>query len=121
MNWIEVSVPGRKPEYIGKFLLLKEPMPSQLPDSDVFADARAQEFLPPAGSVVKIFSRINANSTRQTCRDVSHWDGERILLVDWTCPDCRASHRYALPETWIAEGKAAFVEAAASEREGACL
>lgn len=110
MNWKEVPAPGRKPEYIGKFILLKENMPSQRNPSFHSLDRGPTEFLPPAGSVVKIYSRLNALSTQQSCRDVAHWGNVRILTVDWTCPHCEAVHRYSLPESWLAEGRAVFVE-----------
>ena len=39
------------------------------------------------------------------------WKGERrFLILSLRCPYCGDLHHFVIPESWIAEGKAVFVE-----------
>ena len=61
-------------------------------------------------AVVRITRRCNAKETMHSCNDVSRWGGIRVVRIVWHCPYCGGSHEFYLPESWIADGKAVFVE-----------
>lgn len=66
------------------------------------------------GDVVRIYMRRSYDEAHElvTTRDIHAWPKERILEVEWDCPHCDQKHRILIPERWIAEGKAVFVEEA---------
>jgi hypothetical protein len=53
---------------------------------------------------------MNAMETMNSSNDVSAWGSVRVLRVSWRCPYCAAYHQCYIPESWLAEGKAVFVE-----------
>jgi hypothetical protein len=97
-----VGVPPLKKDWVGKHLLLKKGCPEgQLTPND--------------GIPVQITVRMNAKETMNThINAFSHWGAVRVLKCLWRCPNenCRASHAGYIPESWISEGKAVFVEVA---------
>ncbi|MDE7372205.1 MAG: hypothetical protein K2N07_10820, partial [Desulfovibrio sp.] len=69
------------------------------------------------GDVVRIYMRRSFDEAREllTTRAIHAWPKGRILEVEWDCPHCAQRHRILIPESWIAEGKAVFVESAEGE------
>jgi hypothetical protein len=59
---------------------------------------------------VYIVRRLNAKNTMHSSRDVAHWGSMRILDVEFVCSTCGTTHRDFIPEVYIEEGKAVFVE-----------
>lgn len=115
MMWKEMERPAKKADYRYKHLRLLATPPEQR-----IADVPIQQRKLPVriGDVVKISMRRNARETRQLAftNDVSGWGDVRVLEVEWPCPHCGHTHRFLIPESWLDEGKAEFVELA---KEGA--
>lgn len=88
IDWRVVEPPKYKKDYEGKLLKIMQ-----------FSHKyRVGAFLPPDGAVCRISRRYkDGGDTFQ-------------LEVSWYCPACDSSHRKHIPETWISEGKAHFVE-----------
>lgn len=95
----ETGAPKFKKEWPGKRLLLKAPHP----DGGV-TPSEGQEPL------VRIERRLNAKDTNNGPHDISRWGAIRVLKVNYRCKYCGAHHSGYLPESWIDEGKAVFVE-----------
>lgn len=111
MNWKEVPAPARKADYAGKLLLLLETPPKQQHQYD---DSPELPIL--AGDVARIWMRRSFRAA--DCMhnvDISSWAEGRVLELRWKCPYCAALHSVLIPESWIEEGKAIFVEPAEGE------
>lgn len=111
-TWKYVSPPARKADYRNKHLRLLATPPEQCP---------GQRVLPVLnGDVVKIYMRRSAKETWRMCNsnNVASWGDVRVLEVEWPCPHCGHTHRLMIPESWIDEGKAVFVEPAMDDGEG---
>ena len=95
--------PKRKGDWPGSRLLLRADCPRTCgPDGHPSSVG--------AGSVVSLNRRLNAKDTMHTCRDVSSWGPIRILDVHTSCPTCGAIRQEYIPEAWVDEGKAEFVD-----------
>ena len=94
----EVAAPKHKKEWVGKFLLLKK------------EETGTGGLKPPKGQMVRIERRLNAMETQNSSLDVGHWGSVRILKCCWYCKICGAYHSGYMPERWIEEGYAVFVE-----------
>ena len=107
-NWIDVPAPVCKVDWRFKYLRLMALPPEQnLKSSD------GRKTLPiEKGAIVKINMRRHARETWSMCSvpDVSPWGDVRVLELEWHCTFCGSTHRFYIPESWIAEGKAVFVE-----------
>ncbi|AAS94719.1 hypothetical protein [Nitratidesulfovibrio vulgaris] len=70
------------------------------------------------GSRLLVTRRMHSRDTMHTAQDISSWD-TRVLKVEGRCPTCYALHAAYIPEHWIADGKAVFVQrhGAAAERD----
>lgn len=114
-DWKEVNPPARKADYRYKHLrLLAEP------PADGQQRAPAAKPLPVRiGDVAKISMRRAAKDTwgHSGIPDVSQWGDIRVLDLEWTCPHCAHSHHFMIPESWLDEGKAVFVEPTAPDRQ----
>lgn len=109
MFWIAVPPPIRKPDWRYKHMrLLAVPPKQRIP-----GDPTGQRELPvQIGDVVKVYMRRRAEETAHVCSisDVSTWGNVRVLEVEWDCPHCGHPHHIMIPESWVAEGDAVFVE-----------
>lgn len=87
IDWREVHPPKFKKDYEGKLLRVGQ-----------FRRYRHEgALLPPDGAVCRLDRRYN--------------NGQQFeLQVSWRCPACDYPHTDYVPEAWIAEGKAHFVE-----------
>ena len=92
-----VEAPKLKKDWVGKTLLLKE-------------HYELGGLTPLPGSLLLIFRRMNAMETINSAQDVSFLGSARILKCSWVCPACKATHIGYLPESWIDNRKAYFVE-----------
>lgn len=113
-NWIEMPPPCRKADWRFKHLRLLA-----LPPEQDLRGADTKRLLPlEEGAIVKVQMRRNAKETWSICStpNVSSWGDVRVLELEWHCSFCGSAHRFYIPEAWIAEGKAVFVE---HEREDA--
>jgi len=92
IDWDPVQPPKYKKDYEGKLLRVGQF------NRCGFGLERAA--VPPDGAVCQIKRRYNPGGTGQ----------EFNLDVEWRCPACDHPHTGYVPEAWIAEGKAKFVE-----------
>jgi hypothetical protein len=98
-NFKEIPIPVRKADYVDKCLrLLAVPHKGYVGQPDL------------KGMVVYIQKRMNATETLNSSNDISGWGSVRVLRVSWRCRHCAAYHQCYIPESWLAEGKAIFVE-----------
>ena len=107
-NWKEVERPARKADYHYKFVWLSCPPPE---DGQMRPSGAAP--LPiRIGDVLQISMRRNARDTWSICSSpgVSRWGDIRVLELHWKCAYCASTHAVVIPESWIDEGKAVFVE-----------
>lgn len=90
IDWRAVEPPKFKKDYEGKLLRV-----------DQF-DRKYQTgaTLPPDGAVCQIERRFNGGGA----------GNDFTLEVSWACPACDRYHRKNIPESWISEDKAHFVE-----------
>jgi hypothetical protein len=109
MKWREIPVPARKADYEGKCLrLLEDPPRYEIPRSlwpDGYAGSPDLTDM-----IVYVQRRMNAKDTMGSSTDVSSWGSVRVLRFVWDCPYCATGHTAFIPESWIAEGKAIFME-----------
>lgn len=112
MSWKRVDPPRTKVEWRYKHLRLLAVPPKQR--QRIPGDPAGKRELPVlVGDVVKVYMRRKAEETANVCSisDVSSWGNVRVLEVEWDCPHCDNTHHLIIPESWIGEGKAEFVEA----------
>jgi len=64
----------------------------------------------PEGTPLLIERRLNAQETQNSSHDVHRWGKIRILRLAWHCKACGALHVGYMPESWIEDGHAVFVE-----------
>ena len=99
-EWKAVSPPKHKKDWVGKYLNpLKERAPGEKGGC-----------LPPEGTLLRIDRRLNAQETMNGWLDVACWGKVRILKCSWHCGVCGAEHLAIIPESWIEDGYAIFVE-----------
>ncbi|MDR2891562.1 MAG: hypothetical protein LBV80_00525 [Deltaproteobacteria bacterium] len=108
-RWREIPIPKRKPEYEGKYLLLRETPPKHKPTYYV---PRSYGYEEPdlTDMVVRVIRRLNARETSNSSDDASWMGPIRVLRIGWNCSHCHAGHSAYIPEAWLEEGKAVFVE-----------
>ena len=107
-DWKEIPRPARKADYRYKFVRLSCP-----PPEDGQRRASGDPALPiHAGDVLQISMRRNARDTRESCTvsNVAAWGDIRVLELRWKCPCCAIGHSVIIPESWLDDGKAVFVE-----------
>lgn len=111
-TWREIPIPARKTEYEHKHLHLRA-------DPDRYR--RPEEFgrydVDLTDTIVLLTRRCNAKDTMYSPIDVSHWGAIRVLRIRWYCRHCGSAHECYIPEAWLEEGKAVFVERITSEEE----
>lgn len=90
IDWRVVEPPKFKKDYEGKLL--------QIGQFDRKYQTGAT--LPPDGAVCQIERRFNGGGA----------GNDFTLEISWGCPACDRHHRKNIPETWVSEGKAHFVE-----------
>ena len=108
-TWNEAERPARKADYRYKHLRLQATPPEQR----IVGGPSGQRELPVRiGDVIKIYMRRPAEETKHvvSINDVSAWGDARVLEVEWPCPHCGHSHHFMIPESWLDDGKAVFVE-----------
>lgn len=111
--WKEVPAPAKKADYRFKHLrLLAEP-----PAVGMLRAPGRPPLPVRINDVTKVSMRRAAKETWGVCYlpDVTSWGDIRVLELEWMCPHCDQGHRILIPESWIAEGKAVFVEAVTEE------
>ena len=116
VKWREIPIPARKPEYEGKHLRLLEDPPRDVIPLEAWPDGYPG---PPdlTDELVYVHRRMNAKDTMHSPIDVSHWGSVRVLRISWNCPYCASGHHCYIPESWLAEGKAVFMERVKEEDE----
>ena len=90
IDWAVAQPPKYKKDYEGKLLRVAQ------------FDRKYQTgaTLPPDGAVCQIDRRFNGGGAGNSFS----------LEISWACPACDRYHRKDIPETWISEDKAQFVE-----------
>ncbi len=111
-TWKEIPAPANKADYRYKYLRLLA-----VPPVDGMRRSPETPPLPVRiNDVTKISMRRAAKDTWcVSLPNVSAWGDVRVLELEWKCPHCDQGHRILIPENWIAEGKAVFVEAVTEE------
>ena len=108
-NWVRIDAPKRKADWRYKWLRLLELPPAQAYD---WANDRLYDPLPiQIGDVARIYMRrkyieIDHIVGKGRIREF----GIGVIELRWPCPHCRHEHAVYIPEPWIAQGKAEFVE-----------
>lgn len=110
MSWKKVETPKKKADWRYKILRLQEVPPSCRYDG---AHDRIVPQLPiQIGDVAKIERRRDISEVNWwMSQEQKETFGKRVLELVWICPHCDHPHHLIIPESWIAEGKACFVEA----------
>ncbi len=114
----ELSIPRFKKDWPGKTLLMKEDSPVQRGNSYWgFKPSLVKK-----GDTVTIqrfISRQEGLSFEKTL--VREWieSGQRVLQIVWLCPVCGTHHTDYLPESFIREQKAIFIEIAKEDERRA--
>lgn len=114
-NWIDVPAPVCKVDWRFKHLRLLA-----LPPEQALKSSDGRKNLPiEKGAIVKINMRRHARETWSMCSvpDVSPWGDVRVLELEWHCTFCGSAHRFYIPESWVAEGKAVFVKQEDTKRK----
>jgi hypothetical protein len=108
----EIPAPARKADYVGCCLFLRADSPDdqRVHVRRYFPDRPYRKDYAAKGDIVKIVRRLNAKDTIYSGRNVSGWGSIRILDVQFDCTTCGVTHRDFIPEAYIGEGKAVFVE-----------
>lgn len=103
-EWKEIATPSRKADYRYKHLRLLAAPPAQR----ILGGSLPVQI----GDVVRIYMRRSWEDANVYLNEIniSSWPPERVLEVEWPCPHCAHAHHFVIPESWIAEGKAVFVE-----------
>lgn len=110
MVWKKIEPPKKKADYRYKYLcLLASPPPSKYD----WANGRLYPPLPvQPGDVAQIHMRRDYREIEQIVgHNLEQTYGKRVLELRWKCPHCDHAHEVFIPESWLAEGKAEFVEA----------
>ena len=74
------------------------------------------------GDLVTIERFLPKNEARYIGHlETSQWveEGQRVIKLTWTCPTCAARHEDYIPESFIRQKKAIFVEVTGTEGEEA--
>lgn len=103
MQYIKIDPPKKKSDWPGTLLQIAAAAPSFSPNG--------QRWLPEEGAIVSIARRLNSKDTWGSGDDCSSWGEMRVLKCQCRCPHCGVFHAFFIPESWISEGKAHFVEA----------
>jgi hypothetical protein len=108
----EIPAPAKKADYVGQYLFLRVDSPAdQREHIRKYTPARPyRKNYAAQGDVVRIVRRLNAKETQRGGWDVSSWGEIRVLALEFECSTCGTTHRDFIPESYIAEGKAVFVE-----------
>lgn len=112
----ECAIPKYKKDWPGKTLLLNEDCPLRhyrggKPD---------QPSLLRKGEFVILDRFLAKNEARYLGHpETSRWVEEerRVIKLTWTCPTCAARHEDYIPESFIRQKKAIFVEVTETEEE----
>lgn len=110
MNWKKIDAPRTKAKWRDKFLCLNETPPSCRYDGVAHKALKPLPIKP--GDTVKIYMRRNlAEVNWGVPPSMEAYFGKRVIELIWKCPHCDNPHHLIIPEAWIADGKAYFVEA----------
>ena len=115
----ECAVPKYKKDWPGKTLLMKEACPRTRIDPDEYG--KRLPSLLEAGALVRlerILSRSEAVLSGHS--DLYQWaekEGQRVIKLLWLCPRCSARHEDYIPESFIRQKKALFVEVTEADEE----
>ena len=114
----ECAIPKYKKDWPGRTLLMKEACPRghrRWGKDD-------QPSLLREGDLVTIERFLPKNEARYIGHlETSQWveEGQRVIKLTWTCPTCAARHEDYIPESFIRQKKAIFVEVTGTEGEEA--
>lgn len=114
----ELAIPKYKKDWPGKTLLMKEDCPT----THWRAGKRDQPSLLTAGEVVRLERFLSRDEARMSgCGQLYRWseEGQRVIKISWSCPHCAHTHEDFIPESFIRQKKAIFVEITESEGEAA--
>ena len=114
----ECAIPTDKKDWPGKTLLMKEDCP--------IGHRRWEKYDQPSllrkGELVTLERFLAKNEARYIGHlETSQWveEGQRVIKLTWTCPTCAARHEDYIPESFIRQKKAIFVEVTGTEGEEA--
>ena len=112
----ELAIPKYKKDWPGKTLLMKEDCPirhRRWGKGD-------QPSLLRKGELVTVERFLAKNEVLYLGYVETHqWaeEEQRVIKLTWTCPTCAARHEDYIPESFIRQKKAIFVEAVETEEE----
>lgn len=114
----ELAIPKYKKDWPGKTLLMKEDCPL----THWRGGKPGQPSLLTAGEVVRLERFLSREEARMSrWRELYRWseEGQRVIKLSWSCPHCAHTHEDFIPESFIRQKKAIFVEITESEGEAA--
>lgn len=95
----EIPIPKFKKDYAGKLLQITEPLTISRWNQEKRKFEDIPDPIVPTNAIANLHSR-----------DVIGKDHPVTLRCRWPCPTCGHEHERSIPETWLNEGKARFVE-----------
>lgn len=109
MTYIKLFPPKRKADWKGRMLRLVAVPPSCRYDYGKEMDIPQLPIQP--GDVVRLARRRDISEVNWVMSPEQMASfGKRVLEIEWQCPHCCHPHSLIIPEAWVEEGKAYFVE-----------
>ncbi|MCG4631968.1 hypothetical protein [Bilophila wadsworthia] len=108
----ECAIPKYKKDWPGKTLLMKEACPTTR--INPFDFSKRLPSLIEAGVLVKLERFLSKSEATQSGHsDLYRWaekEDQRVIKIGWRCPRCYVWHEDYIPESFIRQKKAIFVE-----------
>ncbi|HIW78393.1 MAG TPA: hypothetical protein H9874_04515 [Candidatus Bilophila faecipullorum] len=112
----ELAIPKYKKDWPGRTLLMKEDCPL----THWRAGKPGQPSLLTAGEVVTLERFLSREEARMSgWSELYRWtdEGQRVIKLSWSCPHCAHTHEDFIPESFIRQKKALFVEVIETDEE----
>ena len=117
----ECAIPKYKKDWPGKSLLMKAACPTTRMSPYEYGERLPS--LIEAGVLVKLERFLSkSEATLSGHSDLYQWaekEGQRVIKIGWRCPRCAVCHEDYIPESFIRQKKAIFVEVTGTEGEEA--
>lgn len=115
----ECAIPKYKKDWPGKSLLMKAACPTTRMSPYEYGERLPS--LIEAGVLVKLERFLSkSEATLSGHSDLYQWaekEGQRVIKISWRCPRCAVCHEDFIPESFIRQKKAIFVEVTGTEGE----
>ena len=112
----ECAIPKYKKDWPGRTLLMKEACPTTRMSPYEYGERLPS--LIEAGVLVKL-ERFLSKSEATLSGHSDLYQCQRVIKIGWRCPRCAVCHEDYIPESFIRQKKAIFVEVTGTEGEEA--